>query len=208
MNNKLELNPNMQYILCGDISASMQEIDPACAGLSRYKYMLEKFKLFIKEAEDFDPDGPTILMFGEYVHEYKNTTLEKVDKHIGNPQFEGMTNTHLVIEHAWGLHYAEKEDLGIVGKKHPGTTVLVFTDGQPTNQAALKRTIIRISNSLDREDEFNISFILVGTVSNQLREYLDELDDGLAAECHFDIVGTTNLEGLTFMKAVHNAVNE
>jgi hypothetical protein len=206
MTNQIELNPNMQYILAGDISASMTAIDPKTEGLSRYAYMLEKFKSFIKEAEDFDPDGPTVMLFGESVQVFENTTLEQVDNKLSNIQFEGFTFTDKVLQSAWNLHYIEKVALQKEGKAHPGTTVFVFTDGDPTNRAALVRVITNIVSCVDREDEFNIGFILVGSVTSELHAYLNRLDDELGLK--YDIVGVTELEGLTFMKAVNNAVNE
>ena len=193
----IELNPNMQYILCGDISASMQERDPKCGNDTRYNYMLEKFKSFIKEAEDFDPDGPTIILFGEDVKVYENTTLEKVQHNLSNISFQGFTNTHLAVKEAYRIHQRDKSD---------ATCVFIFTDGQPTNELALERTIRDIANSVSKEDEFNIGFILTGTVPGKLREYLNKLDDGLGAK--YDIVGVREIEGLTFLKAVNNAVNE
>lgn len=206
MTNQIELNPNMQYILAGDISASMSAADPLCGGIERYAYMLEKFKSFIKEAEDFDPDGPTVMLFGEDVQVFENTTLDQVDSKLSNIRFEGFTNTHKVLESAWNLHYKEKNELAKDGKAHPGTTVFVFTDGDPTNRAALVRVITNIVHNVDREDEFNIGFILVGTVPLELRAYLSKLDDDLGLK--YDIIGVTNIEGLSFLKAVNNAVNE
>lgn len=204
----IELNPNMQYILCGDISASMQSVDPKCGGQNRYSYMLEKFKQFITEATDFDPDGPTIILFGEYLKVFLNTTLDKIDETISKVQFEGFTNTHLALQEAWNIHKTEKSNLAKEGKVHPGTTCFLFTDGQPTNQNALERLIIDIANSVDREDEFNIGFLLVGTIDRNLQDYLDKLDDGLGSKVKYDIVGKQSIEGVTFLKAVNNAVNE
>jgi len=202
----IELNPNKKYILCGDISASMQELDPKCGGQQRYSYMVEKFKSFIKESEDFDQDGPAVIMFGEDVHYYPNMTLEKIEHELKNPKFEGFTNTHLVIERCWNKHLQEKSALAQNGQPHPGTVVFLFTDGDPTNQSALERTIKTIANLVDHEEEFSIGFILVGTVSNALAAYLNKLDDNLGAR--YDIVGVTKIEGLSFLKAVNNAINE
>jgi len=208
MSNQIELNPNMQYILCADISASMNATDPGLGGLTRYSYMVEKFKQFVKDSEDFDPDGPTIILFGESVKVFSNTNIDAIEDKLSSIQFEGFTNTHLALESAWKIHEAEK--LGFVneGKKHPGTVVFMFTDGEPTNRGALERLIVQISNSIDCEDEFNIGFILVGTVPLELREYLDKLDDGLKGKAKYDIVGVSEIQGLTFLKAVNNAVNE
>lgn len=206
MTNQIELNPNMQYILAGDISASMAACDTKCGGQQRYAYMIEKFKAFIKEAEDFDPDGPTVMLFGENVHVFENTTLEQVDIKLSNINFEGFTNTDKVVTTAWNLHKREKADFAHDGKAHPGTTLFIFTDGDPTNRAALVRAITMVVENIDREDEFNIGFILVGSVMPELRTYLNSLDDELGLK--YDIVGVTEIEGLSFLAAVNNAVNE
>lgn len=207
-NNKIELNPNMQYILAADISASMDIKDSRCGGQSRYDYMIEKFKSFVKESEDFDPDGPTIILFGENVKTFPNVTFDKIEGNLKGIRFEGFTNTHLAVEAAWEQHRQEKAELAKESKVHPGTVLFVFTDGQPTNQSALERTIVNIANSVDREDEFNIGFVLVGTIDAALQDYLTKLDDGLSTKAKYDIVGTSEIEGLTFLKAVNNAVNE
>ena len=43
---KVEIDPNMQYILAGDTSGSMETKDSKCNGMTRYNYMLEKFESF------------------------------------------------------------------------------------------------------------------------------------------------------------------
>lgn len=204
----IELNCNRQYILAGDISASMNQKDHECAGLSRYNYMLEKFKSFIKSAEDFDADGVTVITYGENVKVYRNTTLDNVDKYLDNPNFEGFTNTHLVVEEAYNLHREEKRELKKTDNKHPGTVLFIFTDGEPTNQAALERVIVKIANEVESDDEFSIGFLTVGTISKELNQYLEKLDDGLKNKTKYDIVGVKKLENVTFLQAVNNAINE
>ncbi len=204
----IELNPNKQYVLAGDISASMQTVDPKCGNTPRYSYMLEKFKQFISESMDFDPDGPTVMLFGESVTTFPNTTLEKVQSSLTNIRFEGFTNTDAVIKAAWSQHLVEKSNLSKEGKAHPGTVLFVFTDGQPTNQMAVERIIIEIANAIGRDDEFSIGFLLVGTIDATLSEWLEKIDNGLTGKVKYDIVGTQPIEGVTFLKAVNNAINE
>lgn len=204
----IEIDPNKQYQLAGDISGSMTEVDPKCNNDNRYNYMLEKFKSFIKEAESFDPDGPTVLLFGESVQVFKNTNLEAVSSKLTSPIFEGFTNTHLVIRQAYDLHKAEKGELAKAGKVHPGTVVFVFTDGAPTNRKALEEEIVTISNSIDRDDEFSIGFLTVGTISADLDAYLTHLDDELKGKAKYDIVDVKKLEDIIFLKAVEGAMND
>ena len=172
-----EINPNKEYVLCGDISASMTTIDPACANERRYAYMLEKFKMFIKAAEDFDPHGPSIILFGEGYYVFPETTLEKLETQpkFKNIDFEGFTNIHLAIDAAYNIHREKKSEFAKEGKLHPGTMCLIFTDGEPTNRLAVEKSIISIANAIDREDEFNIIFLTVGTVRPELQAYLDEV---------------------------------
>lgn len=204
----IEIDPNKQYILCGDISGSMDSVDAKCGGQTRYKYMLEKFQNFIKTSEDFDPDGPTVLLFGENVHTFKNTNLEAVKSKLENVTFEGFTNTHQVLIEAFCLHKAEKSELAKQSKAHPGTIVLVFTDGAPTNRAALEREIVAIANHIDRDDEFSIGFLTVGTVPQDLKDFLVHLDDELKGKAKYDIVDVKELESVSFMKAVEGAMND
>lgn len=204
----IELNPNKQYILAGDISGSMQTVDPKSGNISRYQYMLEKFKQFIGESMDFDPDGPTVMLFGENIQTFSNITLEKVSNNLQSPRFEGFTNTDLVIKQAWSQHLVEKAELSRQGKAHPGTVLFIFTDGQPTNQMAVERIIIEIANAVDRDDEFSIGFLLVGTIESSLADWLEKIDNGLTGKVKYDIVGTQPIEGVSFLKAVNNAINE
>lgn len=199
-----EIDPNKQYILAGDISASMEAVDAACGDQPRYDYMLEKFKQFIKVSEDFDPDGPTVLLFGEDVHTYENTTLAAIETNLNraNVKFEGWTNTDKALAQAYELHKAQK-----AGNATVSTVLLVFTDGAPTNRKAVEQTIRSISDSLDRDDEFSISFLTVGTIDQGLQEYLVKLDDELTG-VKFDIVDVKKLEEVDFLKAVAGAIND
>lgn len=194
-----EIDPNKQYILAGDISASMQNTDPKCGGQSRYAYMLEKFQQFIKASEDFDPDGPTVLLFGEKVQTYENTNLEAVASKLQSPAFEGFTNTHLAVDKAYELHKA--------GNAGDQTVVLVFTDGAPTNRKALESSIRTIANSIEKDEDFSIAFLTVGTIDAGLQEFLTKLDDELTG-VKFDIVDVKALEEVDFLKAVAGAMND
>lgn len=192
-----EIDPNKQYILAGDISASMQTPDPKCGGQSRYAYMLEKFQAFIQASQDFDPDGPTVLLFGEKVHVYENTTLDAVRTNLVNPTFEGFTNTADVIAKAYQLKQASGQP----------TVVLVFTDGAPTNRNALQRTITEIANAIEKDEDFSISFLTVGTIEPDLQVYLSKLDDELKG-VKFDIVDVKALEEVDFLAAVKGAISD
>lgn len=203
----IEIDPNKQYILAGDISMSMTGTDPKCAGQTRYNYMLEKFKAFIKISEDYDPDGPTIILFGENVKVFRNTNLAAIDSELSKINFEGFTNTDKAIDEAFRLHREEKSELAKNGKVHQGTIMMLFTDGAPTNRAAVGRSIITIANAIDTRDEFGIIFLTVGTIASDLREWLTMIDDNLKEAKH-DIVDVKALEEVSFLGAVAGALTD
>lgn len=202
---KVEVNANREFILAGDISASMSERDPKCNGEQKYQYMLEKFKLFILEASKFDKHGaPTILLFGENVHVFKDATLDDVSLKLNRVSFEGQTNLDKVIEAAYQIHLEEVRDMKREGKIHPGTVLLVFTDGAPSNRRAVESIIVDIANHIEREDEFNITLLTVGTVPKELDQYLSGLHDDIEHRLtqDFDIIHVERLEDVDFLGAV------
>src|SRR3569623_1844236 len=200
----LEVNPNKEYILAGDISNSMTMADPLCGNSSRYKYMLEKFKQFIKTAEEYDPHGPTILLFGENVHVYPDSTLEKVNSALDSVAFEGFTNLDLAIKSAYAIHLEKKREMEEAGETHPGTVMLVFTDGEPTARLPVLNILVKIANEIKSEDEFNVVLLTVGTIDRGLQQYLDNLHDDLEAKNprDFDIFHVMRLEQTSFLNSV------
>lgn len=204
-NNNIEVNPNRHYILAGDISGSMFNTDKKCGGQTRYKYMLENFQNFIKTSEDFDKKGaPLVLLFGQNVHTLKKNSVEELFESLKNVSSEGFTNLDLVIDEAYKIHKEEKRELAKEKLLHPGTVLLVFTDGEPTNRNAVERSILNVANNIDREDEFNITFLTVGSIEKELQNYLDGLHDDLEDKLtqDFDIFHSQPLEETSFFNAV------
>lgn len=194
----IEINPNKEYILAGDISASMSNPDQRCDGLSRYNYMLEKFKSFVKIACDFDPHGgPTVMLFGQHVKVFEHTNLATIDNELSKVVFEGLTNTDLLLDKAFEEHREEKGELAQKGQVHPGTCLMVFTDGVPTNLPAVERAVLRIANNIDRQDEFDIVFLTVGTVDDKTSTFLKNLQSGTK----FNIVSVKELDNVSFLAA-------
>ncbi len=204
-----EVMPVREYVLCADISGSMAERDPKCANESRYDYMMEKFKLFIQEASKWDSHNEVdIILFGEKVHIYKEVTLDDISSTLSRVKAEGATMTDLALEAAYQRHMEKKKEMKAAGEVHPGTVCMVFTDGDPTDKRSVERIIVDIANHIESEDEFNITFITVGTVTPSLDVWLnnlhDELEDRLKQD--FDIFHREKLEDVDFLGAV-NTVN-
>lgn len=204
-----DLNANREFILLGDISGSMSERDPRCAGESRYNYMLEKFKLFIMEASKHDSHQEVdVILFGEKVHLYKEVTLDDISTTLSRVKAEGATRTDLALEEAYKRHLEKIKEMKREGEEHPGTVCFVFTDGDPTSKSATEQVIVDIANHIRTEDEFNITFITVGTIPFSLDKWLNGLHDSLEDRLKqdFDIFHVEKLEDVDFLQAV-NVVN-
>lgn len=197
--NNLELNKGDQFIIGLDISGSMQ-ISDCPGGLSRYQYTLETCKMFVAEANKWDPDGVSFYPFGATVHAYRDQQPADIDKMIEKLKFEGATMTHLAIREAYKEH---KE------KKNEQTFFMLFTDGEPSDHDAVKQAIIDITKDVKDEKEFRIAFLTVGQRTPALEQYLIDLDDNLKSNgAKYDIVDVKRVEDVDFMAAVNGALND
>lgn len=198
--NNLELHKGDQFIIALDISSSMQATD-CPSGLSRTKYTLEQFEIFVKEASKYDPDGVSLLAFGATVHAWPNVSGDKLDaviQAVETKGYEGATMTHSVVQKAYAEH---------VSSKNEQTVLMVFTDGQPTDEEALLKVIADITNQVKDPREFCITFITVGMRSAGLENFLAKLDDGIPG-AKYDIVDVKHLEDVDFYKAFDGAIND
>lgn len=199
--NNLELNKGDQFIVALDISASMGQTD--CPGGSRrIDYVMEQVRTFITEAQRFDPDGVSIYPFGASVYAYTDTKAEEIESRIAKhvKSLEGMTMTHLAIDRAFQEHKAKKSEQ---------TFLLLFTDGEPSDQDAVKRAIINITNQVQDPGEFRIAFLTVGNRSAGLDAYLTALDDTLtSAGAKYDIVDVKRTEEVDFFAAINGALTD
>lgn len=198
--NNLELNKGDDFIIGLDISGSMQATD--CPnGASRLTYSLESFSTFVKEASKYDTDGVSLYAFGANVHTYPDVAPDKLDAvidELSKKPLEGMTMTHLVVQKAYAEH---------VERKNEQTVLMLFTDGNPTDEEALFKTIADITNKVKDEREFNIAFVSVGQRNAQLEAFLTKLDDAIPG-AKYDIVDVKKLEEVDFYKAFDGALND
>lgn len=198
--NNLELNKGDDFIVALDISGSMSASD-CPGGLSRTAYSLEQFKTFAQEAAKWDTDGVSVYGFGVNVHQFVDvaeSNLEATIQKVKSLPYEGATMTHLVIDAAFQEHKKQNNEQ---------TALLLFTDGEPSDQAAVFATIARITNEVKDEREFNISFITVGQRSSSLEAFLAKLDDAIPG-AKYDIVDVKKLEEVDFFKAFDGALND
>lgn len=198
--NNLELNKGDDFIIGLDISASMQATD-CPGGLSRTTYALEQFTVFVKEASKWDTDGVSVYGFGVNVHAIPDVAEDKLDaaiEQIKSKGYEGATMTHLVVQKAYAEH---------LERKNEQTVLMLFTDGEPSDGAALLKVIADITNNVKDEREFNIAFITVGVRPAGLEAFLAKLDDGIPG-AKYDIVDVKRLEEVDFYKAFDGALND
>lgn len=194
--NNYELNKGDQFIIGLDISGSMQAKD--CPGnTTRFGYVLETMKTFIKEASKWDPDGISFYAFNDQIQEFRDVaTVEEINEKIAKLKVGGGTATHLAISEAYREH---KE------KKNEQTFLMLFTDGEPTDPEAVKKAIIDITKDVKDEKEFRISILTVGVRTDSLNTWLENLDDHLD-DAKYDIVDIEKLEDVNFEQAVANAI--
>lgn len=196
--NNLELNQGDNFIFGIDVSGSMTATD--CPGnLSRIDFLKEKVISFVKEASKYDADGIDVITFGHQVVPYKGITAEKAGDIIGPLKAtEAATATDKLISEAWKMH---KDG------KYEQTVLFIATDGDPSDKEAVKAVIANITQQVQDEREFNISFLTVGQPTPALTKFLTGLDDDLK-NAKYDIVDVKQLENVDFISAFAGALND
>lgn len=195
--NNFELNKGDQFIVGLDISGSIQAGD--CPGNStRFGYVMETMKVFIAEAAKWDPDGVSFYAFNNALQAFPDmASVADIEAKIATLKPGGGTGTHLAIKAAYAEHKAKKSEQ---------TFLLLFTDGEPTDPAAVQKAIVDITQDVRDEKEFRIAILTVGQRSPALNAWLTDLDDNLPG-AKYDIVKVDRLEDVNFDQAVANAID-
>lgn len=195
--NNLELNKGDNFIFCFDVSSSMQATDTP-SGAQRIEYLKEKLTTFVGEAGKYDDDGIDLITFGHQVILQPKLTPASAGAIIASLHAnEAATDTAGAIRKAYQLH------------KQGGyeqTVTFIATDGSPSDPNAVRETIRGIAAELKDENEFALSFLIVGQPDARLREFLTELDDTLKAK--HDIVDVKSLDEVDFVSAFVGAIND
>lgn len=198
MGSNLELDTGDNIIFGLDVSASMQATDTP-TGAQRIDYAKEKAIVLAQEASKYDADGIDLYAFGHQVTPYLNVTGDKAADVIGKLKAnEGATQTHLLIQEAYKRHKASGS---------AQTVLMIVTDGQPSDPAAVKSAIVGITKELKDEHEFAISILTVGKPDQALSAFLTSLDDDLKGAAH-DIVDVKQLEEVDFVSAFSGALHD
>jgi len=194
----LELNKGDNFIFLIDVSGSMAATDTP-NGDTRLSYSLEQAATFIGEANKYDTDGVDVAKFGHKVTSIGKLTADNAKSELGKlTPNEGATETSKAIEYAWKLHRSGG---------YQQTCAMVITDGEPSDEQALFKTIAAITQELKDEHEFAISILTVGNRSASLEAFLTKLDDSLPGAKH-DIVDVKRLEEVDFVSAFVGALHD
>lgn len=164
-----------------DRSASMGTED--MKGRSRWAYMQETAEQFCRELDKIDADGIDVILFsGAGLDPYSNVNAAKVRDLFANNAPRSSTPLAQALQMAF-------DQAARASKK---VFILCFTDGEPDDKEAVKRTIIAQSNRQERDEDLTILFVQVGYDAGATR-YLKTLDDELTG-AKFDIVDVKTID--------------
>jgi Mg-chelatase subunit ChlD len=186
---------NRDYTLMIDKSSSMATSDQP-GGPTRWELAQASTIALAQKCETIDPDGITVYLFSGRFRRYDNVTADKVAKIYADNEPMGRTDLASVLQDALDNYFQRKAQ----GQtKANGETILVITDGEPTDHKAVIRLILDASNQVETDEELTISLIQVGH-DKQATQFLKALDDQLQqAGAKFDIVDTITIEDMVGM---------
>lgn len=198
---------NRDYTLLIDKSSSMATADQL-GEKTRWEIAREATCALAQKCEEIDPDGITVYVFSGRFRRYDNVTADKVTQIYEENEPMGRTDLASVLQHALD-NYFERKAAGTT--KPNGETLLVVTDGAPTDSKAVMRLIIDASQKIDRDEELALSLIQVGK-DKKATQFLKALDDQLqAAGAQFDIVDTItveDMEDISLSEVLLNAITD
>jgi Mg-chelatase subunit ChlD len=154
---------------------------------TRINYVKEAICAFARWAEEFDSDGLTIITFATEATIQNGVKADMLDAIFANRP-NGSTNLLAAIYELGKFHAAAEKP----------TVALFFTDGEPNGgeqgREGVAKALIGISNTLNADEDFAISFIQVGDDAGAAA-FLSHLDDGLQSKgAKFDVVDTITQE--------------
>jgi hypothetical protein len=181
------------YVLLVDKSGSMGEPSRGAGSPSRWDSARESALAVARECAKRDADGIDVYTFNKGFQRYPNTTPEKVSDIFRTEAPMGGTDFVPVLRDVFDNHF----------KGSKPTTVLVLTDGEPSDgaagQSALAKLIVATSQKLEGDAELAVQFIQVGQ-DPAATSFLKKLDDNLqSAGAKFDIVDAKTMEDLETM---------
>lgn len=181
------------YVLVIDKSGSMDEKD-CPGGQSRFECAQESTLAVARKLAELDPDGIKVIPFSGSFKVYDNTTPEKVKDVFKENQPMGGTLLAPVLQAVFA-DYLSRKKAGTT--KTNGELLVVVTDGCPSDESEVAKSIVKFANQLDNADvEYGIQFLQVGK-DPAATKFLKKLDDDLVNQgAKHDIVDTKTMEEL------------
>lgn len=179
------------FVVLIDSSGSMSTADQK-GGKSRWEAAAETTIALASKAAKYDPDGISLFTFSGRPRNHGNVSdSQKVSQVFNEVEPNGSTNLDAALNEVFNDYQTRKKD----GKTKPnGEILVVITDGEPDDRKAAKAAIISHSKTLDRDEEYGVLFVQVGT-DPRAEAFLKELDDELMGQgAKFDIVDTISMQ--------------
>lgn len=192
------------YVIAFDRSGSMGEPTSKTNKTSRWDTVRETALALVRKCQELDSDGIDVYTFNKSFVKYANTTVETVENIFKSSPMGG-TDFVPVLTDILENHF----------KGDKPTTVLIVTDGEPSDgvagQRALANLIINATKRMEGDGELGLEFIQIGN-DPAAQAFLKKLDDELqAAGAKFDIVDTKTcdeLENMSIEDVLLAAVND
>jgi hypothetical protein len=189
------------YKVVIDKSGSMMTTD--CPnGKSRWDYCQESAFGLASKCDQLDPDGIDVYMFASKFKKYSNVHADMVSKLFKENEPSGGTTLAPVLQDIFDEYF-----------KNPETpiAVAVVTDGEPSDQSEVVKTIIAATKKMEKDEQIGIQFVQIGK-DEGAAAFLKRLDDNLTAEgAKFDIVDTVTMaeqEDLTLTEILTRAITD
>jgi Mg-chelatase subunit ChlD len=170
------------FIVVADTSGSMAEAVKRGSTLSRWNAMQESIRTLIRDLSKIDDDGIGMVQLGGTCQSWDNVSEEKALEIFKDLSPRGGTPLAEALTAAFKL----------AGKSAKKDFIVVYTDGEPQDQDAVKKVILKQANSQQNDDDLTILFIQVGDDAGATK-FLVDLDDNLKG-AKFDIVDAKTVE--------------
>ncbi len=182
---------NRDYYVVLDKSGSMSERDTP-SGQSRWDYAKESVLAIANTLQPMDPDGITLVPFSGGFKFYPNTTPDKLKDIYAENSPMGSTNLAPPLQACFDDYDKAKK---ANTSKANGAIIVVITDGEPADEDAAAKAIVKFGNKLTGgREEFGIQFLQVGRDAHATA-FLNRLDNNLAKEgAKLDIVNTIPID--------------
>jgi uncharacterized protein with von Willebrand factor type A (vWA) domain len=181
------------YFVVVDRSGSMSEPVSKGSTISRWDAVQEYTLSVARECDKLDSDGIDVYLFNKSFSRYENVTADKVKDIFASTGPQGGTDFVPVLKDIFAHHF----------KGDKPSTILVFTDGEPSDgvegQKAVAKLLIETANKLEADAELAVSFLQVGR-DPAATAFLKKLDGDLTgAGAKFDIVDSKTCDDLDTM---------